>query len=314
MGLDVYLYHYDGDTNIKNEHALLNEHVKHIDNLIKPIWQSDCDREVAIKKSKIVASRYFEKHNLPLKVNEFGPSIQETAINHDSSLYPNHIFKIGYFRSSYNSNGFNNYMLNTCDYDLGKIFEPTEYLTLPNWKKAKIRASHAVKQIQFADGFDIMSLSSSVLDILFNIQPDMSYYDQLKKYRSAKPSEDMILFEDPLVVYAVTNNCIICKKGNNYEVFDIPFSFIEYEEKQKALKKFFNHQKRKKFDRYRDIDGHFFFDGLKVFAIIRNEPLFSFIIKTDKQFYAQASEIILETINWVLDKNDPENYYFYWSG
>jgi hypothetical protein len=61
---------------------------------------------------------------------------------------PGHVFRVGYFRSSYNGSGFNSVMERCGCPDLYAIFQPPQdaYQFKPNWHEAKVRAESALDQ------------------------------------------------------------------------------------------------------------------------------------------------------------------------
>lgn len=70
-----------------------------------------------------------------------------TKIEVDSKNYPDHLFKIGYLRSSYNGSGFNNIMTRRGLKTLYDIFLPGErYEFVPDWKATLDRANDALDE------------------------------------------------------------------------------------------------------------------------------------------------------------------------
>jgi hypothetical protein len=70
----------------------------------------------------------------------------ETGELNNSALYPNHLYKLGYFRSSYNSVGFN-FIANMFDNpDLYEIFRPpASFEFLPDYASCRVRALAGVR-------------------------------------------------------------------------------------------------------------------------------------------------------------------------
>jgi len=73
-------------------------------------------------------------------------------IEKSSQLHPNHLFKIGYFRSSYNEHGFNSVMENLGLPTLYDIFSDAtrldDYYVRPDWKQSKVLVEKALKQFK----------------------------------------------------------------------------------------------------------------------------------------------------------------------
>lgn len=84
----------------------------------------------------------------------------------DSQKYPQHLFKIGYFRSSYNQAGFNSVVDALIGESLYSIFDVDghdEYIIHPDWAASKDRAVEArekyIKRKEETQGFDTEQVS-----------------------------------------------------------------------------------------------------------------------------------------------------------
>jgi len=68
--------------------------------------------------------------------------------NRDSYKYPTHYFKIGYFRSAYNSWGLNSVLRRTIEKDLYYIFEPPDkkYEFKPKWLDCRMRCINVIEE------------------------------------------------------------------------------------------------------------------------------------------------------------------------
>lgn len=69
-------------------------------------------------------------------------------VEKDSTIDPQHLFKLGYFRSSYNGSGFNSVMARAGCPDLYAIFQANRDQSrfTPDWQDAKTRANFALDQ------------------------------------------------------------------------------------------------------------------------------------------------------------------------
>lgn len=81
-----------------------------------------------------------------------------------------------------------------------------------------------------------------------------------------------------------------------------------------------NANRKSSFREFSCKDGEFFLDGLKIFAAILGKsesfqlPCTYLIIEAAAlDFYVQAMEIVLETIRFVLDRPDADDYFLVWS-
>lgn len=73
----------------------------------------------------------------------------KTKIEFDSTKYPEHMFKIGYFRSSYNPSGTNSVLRDLIGMDLYSIFNVNnEYYVKPVWFSALIQAKKALDKLK----------------------------------------------------------------------------------------------------------------------------------------------------------------------
>ena len=137
MGLDVYLVRSDDwDESFRIDEISDNFDFELYEN--RPEGLSD-DGFHEWRKEKIAE----EAKRLGLKVAGGNYSIFDTGIekfdSRDSEKYPDHLFKVGYFRSSYNDGGINNVLRNLGIPDLYDIFQvgdTQEYYVSTDWAQA----------------------------------------------------------------------------------------------------------------------------------------------------------------------------------
>lgn len=234
------------------------------------IWL--CRHEDLIANPKLLE---LDEEENPNEWEKFDSETEKIEI--DSKSYPEHLWKIGYFRSTYNPGGIYHVLENYLGKSFDDIFYETqedEYKIIPNWEASRKRA----------------------LDVR----------DSLTK---------LIVEKGAYEVKAVTWSC-----------FEDPQKW-EVDNEQKALKAFFDEKNLCviRDSHYSKKTGEFVFgDPLKVVAIVTGvkKSLFHdvkvpcpyLIIETDLTWNIQALEILVETIDHVLSKPDPKNYFLYWSG
>lgn len=248
------------------------------------IWDEYPKYETMTDEQKERAREKISVLKIELGLDEWGSHPGKTKIEMDSKKYPDHYFKIGYFRSSYNDGGINSVLGRLGFPDLYDIFphEEGDYEFFPNWEKS-LQLSNNLKK----------SYKS-------HIESDSGKYD----------------------VMTIDHNSFIDPK-----------EFVDSEEKAFAL---FESELKKQNGRastcYSMKDGVFYFEPLEVVAMISGkkegiiEKIFTgesvvvpchYVIykKSDDtlNWYLQALEIIIETIEWVLEQKDMENYYLVWS-
>ncbi len=138
MGLDVYLYRYE---DFEKDKQRMEDFDKKKDGL----WAAaigDGDYEDMSEEAKEKYRCDSEELRISMGLGEWGEA--GTEINLDSQKYPDHMFKIGYFRSSYNRGGIDSVMRDSCGITLSDIFGVgDEYLVAPEWEAALASAKEA---------------------------------------------------------------------------------------------------------------------------------------------------------------------------
>ena len=143
MGLDIYLKKYkDFDETRKKE--------KEYEEKAESNWEkdglkyddlSDEDRDsIREENLKLAESMGLDKYGSDESSVE--------SIEHDHPKYKDHIFKIGYFRSSYNGSGINRQFSNMGLPTLQEMFEVDreDYYVRPNWDKAMANVNTAIEK------------------------------------------------------------------------------------------------------------------------------------------------------------------------
>lgn len=138
MGLDVSLKYCTNFADAKARETLGSERED-------ALWEgtggyektTDAQRNEIRAKTKAI---YKE-----LNLDEYGSSEDITSIEMDSTKHPEHMFKVGYLRSSYNSGGINSVLKRIDCNDLYDIFQPgDEYSFTPDWAGAQARVDDAI--------------------------------------------------------------------------------------------------------------------------------------------------------------------------
>lgn len=145
MGLDVYLYKHD---DYEKEKALNEKYAAESD----VIWKELCGGSYndMPEDSKEIYSSKSKNLRLQLGLNEKYQIEGTECIEINSKLYPDHYFKIGYFRSSYNSGGINQVLGKLMDKDLYYIFNPPEeeYAFKPNWQNTLKICNYMIEELK----------------------------------------------------------------------------------------------------------------------------------------------------------------------
>lgn len=202
----------------------------------------------------------------------------EASIELHSVKYPDHYFKVGYFRSSYNGGGINRIMSNLGLPGLYELFDHDndgDYIFAPDWDESKKRTIEAIKEFRKKPNIRCFEVSLNELS-------------DISKFKATSEESAIELFEE---------------QSKTFRADD---------------------------DGYSNLQGHFYPKGLKVFAVIAGlkQPIFSkmelpgvpsqspctyVIMEGENEWYINALEIVIETIDYVLSQPDKEKYYFHWS-
>lgn len=260
MGLEVYLYKAN-----RQKLLVAEQQEKKFEKYSEKKWKEK--KGTMSQKGRDALSTELEKKALSMGLNKWGgiPDEVETRIELPSGKYPEHMFKIGYFRSSYNDSGVNNILRQITGEDLYDVFNPNdEYRIYPDWEEARSKT---------------IELLEKMLDFSKN---NGELFIQ-KIYKS--PTREL----------------------GQKEVMDIVLK-----EKNAAHT----------FPCYSNPYGLFSFDKpLQVVAIIDTKNIIYIATKGDidncpdegNGWYIQALQIVLETIDYVLEQPDKEEYFFHWS-
>lgn len=262
MGLDIYLYYIKDRDEMRRKEEIFKESSGKIwaavggENNVSPDQRNE-----VLKALDVLGEN--------LGVDRWGNSTELVKIEEPSSVYPEHLFKIGYFRSSYNDSGFERVLGNLGVGNLSYIFDPgDQYEFRPDWKRA---------------------LEKTITELaLLRTKPPLRCYQM----RSDPKTEEI----------------------NPPEAMEIYERVMDSNKMRGYLGNFSNR------------DGDFFpVEPMKVRALIRGmtrcfftgvlEPCVNVVYEVDdNKYYEEALEIVKETCEWVLAKEDPQNYYLRWSG
>lgn len=267
MGLDVYLYKCP-------DRAIADETEKRYDEESEAIWGEYGEYKQMAEEQKDEARKRDNALREQMGLVKYGLHPTREEIEMDSKLYPDHLFKLGYFRSSYNEGGINNVMRRLGLLDLYAVFEPgDEYYVVPDWAAALAKAQEAI--------------------------------DALVAWKSKNGEYDvMVASHNPLIGLG-----------------ELPAS------EPAALNDFLDEiDKEYAHGCYSSRKGSFFLvdKALEVVALIpgtrqgwAGQELVTYVVyRTSGEkldWYLHALEIVKETIEYVLEQPDVEQYYLVWS-
>lgn len=275
MGLDVYLEYCENWEEYQRKQELYSTETTKIWNGI----QKDRTWETLTQAEKDLANSQCKEYAASLGLGEWGGDPSCSMIEINSKKYPDHYFKIGYFRSSYNDGGINRVLSNNLgeNSDLYYIFnvqDNHEYQFTPDWNLAFDRVREVKKRLK-----ERIKETGGVYCFSVHQYKDYenavtSRAEAIQRYLKSKPKD-------------VTKN----KDFATYSNIDGYFSMD------------------KPIEVYAIIQGksEYKFTG---------EQQETYVVAKDKtklKFYVQALDIIEETIYYVLSQPNSQNYRLAWS-
>jgi len=158
MGLDIYLYRYENYEETKRKE---DEYEKFSDDL----WEKAGEYDGLTDEEKKDIRDKCKSFALSLGLSENG-SDEENKIRteEDSKNHPDHYFKVGYFRSSYNASGIERILKNMGLPGLDWVFDrenSEEYCFLPDWKIAKERIQILRAKFEEQDPYRVAHVSQN---------------------------------------------------------------------------------------------------------------------------------------------------------
>lgn len=157
MGLDVYLYKYE------NKDATDNKESQY-ESVSEQNWQEVGGYSVASEDQKQSVRSKNKSFAEQIGLDEWGTDkTTKTHIEINSQTDPEHYFKIGYFRSSYNDGGINRVLENLDVPGLYEIFEPNDqYCFQPDWPEALKRCDHSIFLLEQKGNYRCFDVSANI--------------------------------------------------------------------------------------------------------------------------------------------------------
>jgi hypothetical protein len=159
MGLDIYLYRYN---DFKKTRELEEEYQE----VSTKIWEDVGEYETLTDEQKKETREKCEKYAESLGLGKWGEddnNKEKIEIDHES--YPDHYFKIGYFRSSYNDSGIERILRN---FDLPTLYDilgrddSEEYEFQPNWGESLVRCEEVIESLKKKNNFRVSHVSGNM--------------------------------------------------------------------------------------------------------------------------------------------------------
>lgn len=282
MGLDVYLTRIDDFEGSKQRQLDLQKRSDEI-------WAEASKGREAHEISQTERDEIREKISavaVELGLTPKGDEPEETKkhIEIPSIKHPEHIFKIGYFRSSYNPGGFNDVLTKLVGEDLYQIFDiPFEPdYTTHNWNRVKDRINEVRAKL-----------------VAYDAEND-GYHG------------------------IVTVHAITARGQSRPKNAAEALALYNEEAKKNREREKAQPDTARLFSSYMGPSGHFFKDPIEVVALIPGReigvlgpgelPTVYAIYRQDLSWYFAALDVVEETCDYILSQPDPEKYYIRWSG
>lgn len=158
MGLDIYLYRYDDFEKTKQREELHNE-------FDEKSWAEAGGYDSLSDGQKEEVRSKIKEHAKSLGLDEWGSDeTTKEQIELDHETYPDHYFKIGYFRSSYNSGGIERILRNLGLPTMDDIFkhEGEEYEFQPNWEESLVRCEETIQLFKEKGAYRVHHVSQNM--------------------------------------------------------------------------------------------------------------------------------------------------------
>lgn len=167
MGLDVYL---EKCADFKGMRAAQTQ----ADEEISALWEGLDYNKLTEAQKKELAQKQQAIHERLGFTGEYDRFHGTSRIEQDSQLYPAHLFKVGYLRSSYNGSGFNSVMERKGLPSLYDIFknadaEDDEGYVRCDWARAKVLVAEALAKYEdmqkgILGRIDAMQVAANMFD------------------------------------------------------------------------------------------------------------------------------------------------------
>lgn len=189
MGLDVYLYHCVDREAARQAEALAEA-------ASEAVWEGqDYDSRTDQERTQLweQSKQAYHAHGC----DDLGTHLSVQEVNLPSVVYPEHLFRIGYFRSSYNDSGINRVLTNLGLPDLYEIMgvDQEQYEVHHDWARCRDSVAQ-VKQMYHshlnspAGRFWIMNMRRSISEGVGSAQEALEIFSR-ELERNPNPVKDM---------------------------------------------------------------------------------------------------------------------------
>lgn len=273
MGLDVYLYKIDDYGKYKantDKYAALSD----------AQWSKRGEYSTLTDEVKEEARKEDAAIAASLELDEHGEYPGMAKVEHDSRLYPEHMFKIGYLRSSYNSGGIDRLLRDRLNTSLAEIFGvEDEYEFQPDWQATRERAIKTLEAWR--------ALNDAMGGKCYRVaEASMNMFMNPAECKIGSPGDALKIFQDQLGSHKdAPSDCL--SYGNGYGDFYLG----------EPLR----------------VAG--MIPGIRSFIGRPQQVVYVICEATGEgeTWYTQALEIVIENCEWVLEQSDKDLYWLHWS-
>ena len=271
MGLDVYLYHYDNFESTKRRETEAKEFLAKAWDVGVPY---DAMTETQKEAARAACKEFYEAKGL----DEWGSDEKgKRSIEIDYPSSPDHLFKIGYFRSSYNDSGIDRLMRMAIGETLGSLFDVSDdYVVQPNWAASLARTKSALERwkavVAEHGAWSVSRINSPLL-----------FDDRKEGITSADQAMAKFLEVRSRSIGNASAMLSFSSSDGDFYLAEKPPVFRGFLYGQASL-------------------------------LGRSAPCIYAVSEfTGIEWYWTALEIVAETCRYVLNAPDPERYYLHWS-
>jgi hypothetical protein len=159
MGLDIYLKRYD-------DFEATRKAQEEYEELTNKIWDAGGTKYDDLTDEQKDSFRAQDKANSErLGLDEWGTDETNVeSIEKPHPDYPDHYFKIGYFRSSYNDSGIERILGNMGVPTLHDIFsvDSEEYYIQPDWEKSLVNVNSAIEKLKAEPAYRVRAVGQNI--------------------------------------------------------------------------------------------------------------------------------------------------------
>lgn len=274
MGLDVYLYRYEDRAKSEELEGRYEEEAARV-------WKEGDGRryEDIPEEEKEANQATLKAFAAELGLSEWGEDERyKQRIELPSALYPEHMFKIGYMRSSYNGGGIDSRLRTAIGKDLAWVFETSgnESKVDPDWKSAAERARKALSE-----------WNAHAVKAPFRVREISLFHASDSRVTAHDEASALKVF---LQERAAHQNR---KSDHPFDAYSSVLGLFNFGERADQVRGFITGRSQPR-------------RGPAVYVVCEADP-------SEFEWYAHALEIVAEMCEWVLAQPDSEKYVLHWS-